>query len=238
MNGIGALEMEIAAATPAAVALDQSTTQPPAGQAEEAPEILQIIPAQGWWIDRPFLDPDTGAVASNRLRVIAFALCQLTDGTVEMRAVDSEGKIGLCTNLNNEADAGLMTKYKKRVRAGAEAAEADEKKPAGSSPFSNSRGPGVSEKPDDLQLKHLKTALFEGLQWVSSILDKDPGDDLLRQCRQQLRWMQSAVENERRPTISELGQLTLTATIVPELLEDDPYLAQMLSEIEDLYRDL
>jgi hypothetical protein len=232
MNGVGALEMEIAATLP-----DTTPPATPAEAVEETPEILQIIPAQGWWIDRPYLDPDTGAVAANRLRVIAFALCQLKDRSVEMRAVDSEGKLGLCTNLNNEADAGLMTKYKKRVRAGANAADDDDKKSG--SPFSNNRGAGgVSEKPDDMRLKHLKAALFEGLQWVSSILDKDPGDDLLRQCRQQLRWMQSAVENERRPTISELGQLTLTATIVPELVEDDPYLAQMLSEIEDLYRDL
>jgi hypothetical protein len=232
MNGISALEMETVAA-----AVPVPSPEPEVPEVEETPEIVQVIPAQGWWIDRPYIDPDTGAVAANRLRVIAFALCRLSSGTAEMRAIDSEGKLGVCANLNNEADAGLMTKYKKRVRAGATDPDADDKKPSGS-PFSNSRGPGVSEKPDDMRLKHLKTALFEGLQWVSSILDKDPGDDLLRQCRQQLRWMQSAVENERRPTISELGQLTLTATIVPELQEDDPYLAQMLSEIEDLYRDL
>jgi hypothetical protein len=241
MNGLSALEMEKAmGSTPSTDASSATPVLvPEAVHTEEPPEIIQLVPAQGWWVDRPFLDSDTGAVASNRMRAIAFALCRLANGAVEMRVIDSEGQIGLCTHLHNEADAGLLMKYKKRVRAAANGeAEPEEKKPLGSSPFSNSRGPGVSEKPDEMRLKHLKTALYEGLQWVSTILDKDPGDDLLRHCRQQLRWMQSAVENERRPTISELGQLTLTATIVPELQEDDPYLAQMLAEIEDLYRDL
>ncbi len=240
MNGVGSLELHTVPPAPTAASAPQNA-QPPAAQPEETPDILQLVPATGWWVDRPSIDPETGAIMNDRGRAIAFALCRFSWG-VEVRPVDETGKISLCSQLQHESDAGLISKYKKRARAtaktdGAEDDKTDEVKsvPAGLTGYQ--RG-SQSERPDDLRLKHLKTSLFEGLQWVSAILDKDPGDELLRQCRQQLRWMQSAVENERRPTISELGQVTLTAKIVPELTDDDPYLAQMLTEIEDLYRDL
>jgi hypothetical protein len=211
----------------------------PAGQLPapvgEIPEILQLVPATGWWVDRPTIDEDTGAVMNNRGRAIAFALCKFSTG-VEVRPIDDAGHIVTCGQLQHESDAGLISKYKKRARA--KPGDAEDKGNPAPNAAGGSRGPSQSEKPDEMSLRHLKAALFEGLQWVSAILDKDPGDELLRHCRQQLRWMQSAVENERRPTISELGQLTLTAKIVPELSEDDPYLAEMLTEIEDLYRDL
>jgi hypothetical protein len=156
--------------------------------------------------------------------------------------------------LAHEADAGMITKYKKRARTPApNAAGGQQISLDGLSTPANSTasGGGVavvehdepimqsrSGKPDEHRLRNLKTSLYEGLQWVSAILDKDPGDELLRSTRQQLRWMQSAVDNQRRPTINELGQLTLTETIVPQIKADDPYLAQMLSEIESIYRDL
>ncbi len=240
MNGVG--PMETGEAPPVFAA--PTITRPLQDNAQdETPDVLQIVPATGWWVDRPSIDPDTGAIMNDRGRAIAFALCRFSWG-VEVRPVDETGKISKCSQLQHESDAGLISKYKKRVRATAatDAAAEDDTKPGGIKPIPRGltgyQPGGMSEKPDDLRLKHLKTSLYEGLQWVSAILDKDPGDELLRQCRQQLRWMQSAVDNERRPTISELGQVTLTAKIVPQLTEDDPYLGQMLTEIEDLYRDL
>jgi hypothetical protein len=238
MNGVGALEIGDAGPVPSFA--PQSKPQGSTPEVEETPEIVQIVPATGWWVDRPSIDPETGAIINDRGRAIAFALCRFSWG-VEVRPVDETGKIAKCSQLQHESDAGLISKYKKRARA--KTTDTPEEEPTnGLKPIPKGltgyQQGGMSERPDELRLKHLKTSLFEGLQWVSAILDKDPGDELLRQCRQQLRWMQSAVENERRPTISELGQVTLTAKIVPELTEDDPYLAQMLTEIEDLYRDL
>lgn len=238
MNGVGPMEPGEAPPVFAASAVTQVA---PESLPDETPDIIQIVPATGWWVDRPSIDPETGAVMNDRGRAIAFALCRFSWG-IEVRPVDETGKISKCSQLQHESDAGLISKYKKRVRATAKTDGGEDDKPGTTKLIP--RGltgyqPGaMSEKPDDMRLKHLKTSLYEGLQWVSAILDKDPGDELLRQCRQQLRWMQSAVDNERRPTISELGQVTLTAKIVPELAEDDPYLGQMLAEIEDLYRDL
>lgn len=242
MNGVGSLELQAVPPAPVTASTQQTAAQSPAAKPEETPDILQIVPATGWWVDRPSIDPETGAIMNDRGRAIAFALCRFSWG-VEVRPVDETGKISKCSQLQHESDAGLISKYKKRVRAtasktdGADDDKTDDIKSVPTGLTGYQRG-SQSERPDDLRLKHLKTSLFEGLQWVSAILDKDPGDELLRQCRQQLRWMQSAVENERRPTISELGQVTLTAKIVPELTDDDPYLAQMLTEIEDLYREL
>ncbi len=240
MNAVGALELEQAGLstphTPASErpAEGQVPNGDPVEEPEETPEILQIVPATGWWVDRPSIDEETGAVMQNRGRAIAFALCKYSD-RVEVRPIDDGGKIVKCSQLSHESDAGILSKYKKRARAKpGETDETGQGLPGGM----KERGTSMSEKPDEHRIKHLKTSLYEGLQWVSAILDKDPGDELLRHCRQQLRWMQSAVDNERRPTISELGQLTLTATIVPELQDDDPYLAEMLTEIENLYRDL
>jgi hypothetical protein len=241
MNAIGGLELE-QAGMPSGMSSDAGQVAFPTPEregavieAEETPEILQIVPANGWWVDRPTIDEDTGAVMQNRGRAIAFALCKFSD-RVEIRPIDDGGKIVNCNQLSHESDAGILSKYKKRARA--KPGETDEKgNPADGLP-GGMKERGMTEKPDEMRIKHLKTSLFEGLQWVSAILDKDPGDELLRACRQQLRWMQSAVDNGRRPTISELGQLTLTATIVPELQDDDPYLAEMLTEIENIYRDL
>jgi hypothetical protein len=205
----------------------------PQSSSDLPPEILQIVPATGWWIDVPSIDEQTGAIMTNRMRAIAFALCRFPSG-IEVRPINNLGQIADCANLSHEADAGLISKYKKRARATTD--------PASGNPIPEDDEPIVdpasSAKPDDRQLKHLKTSLFEGLQWVSAILDKDPGDELLRSARQQLRWMQSAVDNGRRPTIAELGQVDISKRIVPELKADDPYLAGMLSEIESLYREL
>ncbi len=224
------------ASLPPAGASSPSASATPAPHAP--PEILQIVPATGWWLDVPELDEQTGAVMTNRARAIAFALCRMPDGSTLIRPVSNDGSLGICEQLTHEADAGLISKYKKRARAAAAAAEDEEE-----AVVEDRRTPvaSISEaatKPNELALKHLKTALSEALLWVSDILDKDPGDDLLRQTRQQLRWMQGAVDNQRRPTASELGSVTLAKEIIPQLVTDDAYLAQMLTEIEGLYREL
>jgi hypothetical protein len=212
---------------------------------EAAPTIGQIIPASGWWLAIPEIDEQTGAVMTTRIRVMAFALCTLGDGSTKVLPVAVDGTLGVCEQLTHEADAGLLSKYKKRVRAAA--GESTSLDPAAllaaaagvaSRPVSNGGNGETSSRPDDLSLKHLKTAIGEALQWVSDILDKDPGDELLRQCRQQLRWMQGAVDNQRRPTASELANVTLSRSIIPQLIDDDAYLAQMLIEVESLYREL
>jgi hypothetical protein len=215
-----------------------SETQNPASARpfdEIVPEILQLVPAAGWWIDIPSIDEATGAIMTNRIRAIAFATVRYPTG-IEVRPIDNLGRIADCQNLSHEADAGLISKYKKRARAATEAGGTSS--PTPTEMEDDAVEQAKNAKPDEHQVKHLKTALYEGLQWVSAILDKDPGDELLRTCRQQLRWMQSAVDNSRRPTLSELGQLSLVAKVVPELQGDDPYLAAMLAEIENLYRDL
>jgi hypothetical protein len=206
-------------------------------QSEAMPEILQIVPAIGWWLDVPEIDPGTGAVMTNRTRAIAFALCRLPDGTTLIRPISSDGLLGECSQLTNEADAGLISKYKKRARAAATGGDAEVDGEADDT--TEIRKPGGSNgKPNERALKHLKVALGEALQWVSDILDKDPGDDLLRQTRQQLRWMQGAVDNQRQPTASELSSVTMSSTIIPKLDADDAYLSMMLTEIENLYREL
>jgi hypothetical protein len=198
------------------------------------PEILQIVPAVGWWLDVPEIDPGTGAVMTNRTRAIAFALCRLHDGTTAIKPISADGLFGECSQLTNESDAGLISKYKKRARATAGADGEDEEEGNSVQKAAEAK----AAKPNEMALKHLKTSLGEALQWVSDILDKDPGDELLRQARQQLRWMQGAVGNERRPTMAELAQVTMSATIIPKLDSDDAYLAAMLGEIENLYREL
>ncbi len=213
--------------TPAAAALPESATT--------EPELLQIVPAVGWWLDVPEIDPQTGAVMTNRTRAIAFALCRFPDGTTGIKPISSDGLLGECSQLTNEADAGLISKYKKRARASAGGAESDDEEDG--SPTQKAAEP-KAPKPNEMALKHLKTSLGEALQWVSDILDKDPGDELLRQARQQLRWMQGAVGNERRPTMAELAQVTMSEKIIPNLDADDAYLAAMLGEIENLYREL
>jgi hypothetical protein len=220
-----------------------------AQQMHEIPEILQIVATSGWWIERPEIDEATGAVMTNRMRAIAFALCRTSNG-VEIRPIDDAGRLATCDNLAHEADAGMITKYKKRARTPAPHAAGGQQISLDGLATESASGAPVefepeepvlqsrSGKPDEHRLRNLKSSLYEGLQWVSAILDKDPGDELLRGTRQQLRWMQSAVDNQRRPTVNELGQLTLTAEIVPQIKADDPYLAQMLTEIESIYRDL
>lgn len=203
-----------------------------------APEILQIVPAAGWWLDVPEIDEQTGAVMTNRARAIAFALCRMPDGSTLIKPVSNDGSLGICEQLTHEADAGLISKYKKRARAAASAVDEEDETVEEDRRIPIASLNEAVTKPNELALKHLKTALSESLLWVSDILDKDPGDDLLRQARQQLRWMQGAVDNQRRPTASELASVTLAKEVIPQLVADDAYLAQMLTEIEGLYREL
>ena len=106
----------------------ETLTAPPSDQAPStasptpAPHILQIVPAVGWWLDKPSLDPMTGAVMTNRGRVLAFALCQFPDGRSEIRPIDDRGHIDVCDHIFHEADAGIISKYKKRARVAAGAA--------------------------------------------------------------------------------------------------------------------
>ncbi len=202
------------------------------------PELIQIVPAAGWWLDVPEIDEQTGAIMTTRNRVLAFALCRNPDGTTGLRPVAHNGTLGICAQLTHEADAGLISKYKKRARIAAAKAGEELDAEEGGDASSRSLLGESSSRPDEVAFKHLKTALTESLQWVSDILDKDPGDDLLRQCRQQLRWMQGAVQNQRRPTASELAAVTLSRDVIPQLVGEDAYLAAMLTEIESLYREL
>lgn len=216
-----------------------ATAQPGAAQSPATPpNILQIVPAVGWWLDKPSLDPVTGAMMTNRGRVLAFALCQFPDGHSEIRPIDDRGHIDVCDHIFHEADAGIISKYKKRARAAATgvAGAADDVVEDDEPKVASRRSTG--EPPEPVLLKQTKVAIGEALQWVGDILEKDPGDDLLRAIRSQLRWMQTVVEGGRRPTSSELSTVRISEDFVPELAEDDPQLAQMLAEVEGMYRSL
>ena len=198
---------------------------------EAPPAILQIVPAVGWWLDKPSLDPVTGAIMTNRGRIIAFALCQFADGHTEMRPIDDRGRVDVCDFIFHEADAGIISKYKKRARSSTDGAAA-----APTADGANRRAAG--EGPDPILLRQTKVAVGEALQWVGDILEKDPGDDLLRSIRSQLRWMQTVVDGGRRPTASELSTVRISEEFVSDLMEDDPHLAEMLTEVEGMYRSL
>ena len=216
-----------------APAQDASSTSNPTAAAptvEAAPAIMQIVPAVGWWLDKPSLDPVTGAVMTNRGRVIAFALCQFADGHTEMRPIDDRGKVDVCDFIFHEADAGIISKYKKRARAATDADAATPEKAV--------TRRSIGEGPDPILLRQTKVAVGEALQWVGDILEKDPGDDLLRAIRSQLRWMQTVVDGGRRPTASELSTVRISEEFVADLAEDDPQLAEMLTEVEGMYRSL
>jgi hypothetical protein len=96
--------------------------------------ILQILSAPGWWIDIPEIDPDTGASFTTRVRCLALALCENTDGSTVVRPLSVFGELSESAYLSHEADSSIMSKYAKKKRTAPSAPGASGASGLGSGP--------------------------------------------------------------------------------------------------------